>query len=170
MDRATKERLIESLNATFNQANVVVVTHYLGISASEATDLRRQMRTGGALFRVTKNSLARRALDGTDYGHMADLFTGPTAIAWSEDPVAAARAAVDFAKQNTHMIILGGGLRGTPLDEAAVRSLASLPSLDELRAQLVGMINTPATRIAGVLQAPAGQMARVLNAWAEAAA
>lgn len=169
MDRTTKEQLVETLRATFESANAVVVTHYLGITAGEATDLRRQMVDAGATFRVTKNSLARLALDGTPYGHMAGLFSGPTAIAWSDDPVAAARATVEFARQNPHMAILGGGLRETALDEAAVRDLASLPSLDMLRARLIGVVRAPATRVAGVLQAPAGQLARVFNAYAEAA-
>ncbi len=169
VERAVKERLVDTLRATFDGANAIVVTHYLGITAGEATDLRRQMRAAGATFRVTKNSLARRALEGTPYGHMTGLFTGPTAIAWSEDPVAAAKASVEFAKQNRHLVILGGGLRETALDEAAVRDLANLPSLDVLRARLVGVISAPATRVAGVLQAPAGQLARVFNAYAEAA-
>ena len=169
MDRTAKEQLVGSLNATFAQANVVVVAHYLGITADEATGLRREMRGAGATFRVTKNSLARRALGGTPYEHMAALFSGPTAIAWSEDPVAAAKAAVGFAERNRHMVILGGGLRETPLDEAAVRNLASLPSLDELRARLIAAVNAPAARIVGVLQAPAGQLARVFNAYADKA-
>ena len=170
MDRATKERLVETLRATFDGANVVVVTHYLGIAANEATELRRAMRAAGATFRVTKNSLARRALEGTPYRHMTALFTGPTAIAWSDDPVAAARASVEFANANPHFAVLGGGLRDAPLDEAAVRALAELPPLDGLRARLVGLISAPATKLAGVLQAPAGQLARVFGAYSEDAA
>ena len=169
MDRTGKERLVAELNETFDGANAVVVTHYLGITAGEATELRRQMHGAGAAFRVVKNSLARLALAGTPYEHMAGMFTGPTAIAFSADPVAAAKAAVDFARQNPHLVILGGGLRETALDEAAVRNLASLPSLDELRGRLVGLIGAPATRVAGVLQAPAAQLARVFDAYAEAA-
>lgn len=167
MERAAKERLVETLRGTFESANVVVVTHYLGIAANEATALRRAMRAAGATFRVTKNSLARRALEGTPYGHMAALFTGPTAIAWSGDPVAAARASVEFAKENPHLVVLGGGLREAPLDEAAVRALAELPSLDELRARLIGLLAAPATKVARVLQAPAGQLARVVGAYSE---
>ena len=158
---------METLRGTFESANVVVVTHYLGIAANEATALRRAMRAAGATFRVTKNSLARRALEGTPYGHMAALFTGPTAIAWSGDPVAAARASVEFAKENPHLVVLGGGLREAPLDEAAVRALAELPSLDELRARLIGLLAAPATKVARVLQAPAGQLARVVGAYSE---
>lgn len=169
LDRTGKERLVAELNETFDGANAVVVTHYLGITAGEATDLRRQMHEAGAVFRVVKNSLARLALAGTPYEHMNGLFTGPTAIAFSADPVAAAKAAVDFAGQNPHLVILGGGLRETALDEAAVRNLARLPSLDELRGRLVGLISAPATKVAGVLQAPAAQLARVFDAYAEAA-
>lgn len=169
LDRTGKERLVATLNETFDGANAVVVTHYLGITAGEATGLRRQMHDAGATFRVVKNSLARLALAGTPYEHMAGLFTGPTAIAFSADPVAAAKAAVDFAGQNRHLVILGGGLRETALDEAAVRNLARLPSLDELRGRLIGLISAPATKVAGVLQAPAAQLARVFDAYAEAA-
>ena len=171
MDRAGKERLVETLRATFEGAGAVVVAHYQGIAAAEATRLRRAMRAAGASFRVTKNSLAKRAVEGTPYAHMAELFAGPTAIAWSDDdPVAAARATVAAAKDNPYIVVLGGGLRATALDEAAVRNLASLPSLDELRARLVGVINAPATRVAGALQAPAGQLARVFKAHADARA
>lgn len=168
MDRAAKERLVDTLRGVFDGANAVVAAHYIGIDANEANDLRRHMRGAGAAFRVVKNSLARRALEGTPYGHMAELFSGPTAIACSEDPVAAARAAVGYAEKNPKLVVLGGGLRETALDAAAVRELASLPSLDELRARLVGLIDAPATRVAGVLQAPAGQLARVFKARADA--
>lgn len=166
MDRATKEQQVSSLRDTFNGATVVVVTHYLGITAAEATDLRRQMLAAGANFRVTKNRLVKIALEGTPYEHLTEMFTGPTAIAYSEDPVAAAKASVTFAKGNENLVILGGGLGATALDQAAVKSLASLPSLDELRGKIVGLLNAPATKIAGVLQAPAGQLARVVGAYA----
>ena len=169
MDRTAKERLVSELRGTFEAANAVVVTHYLGIDAGEATDLRRQMRATGAMFRVVKNSLARRAVAATPYEHLAELFVGPTAIAWSADPVAAAKAVVEFARENEHLVIRGGGLRDAALDESAVRDLASLPSLDELRARLAGLVNAPATRVAAVLQAPAAQLARVFDAYAEAA-
>ncbi len=166
MDRATKEQQVSSLRDTFNDATVVVVTHYLGITAAEATDLRRQMTTAGARFRVTKNRLVKLALEGTPYEHLTDMFTGPTAIAYSDDPVAAAKASVEFSKGNKHLVILGGGMKETSLDQSAVKNLASLPSLDELRGKMVGLLNAPATKIAGVLQAPAGQLARVVGAHA----
>jgi large subunit ribosomal protein L10 len=160
--------MVASLHEVFSNANAVVVTHNLGITAGEATELRRQMRAAGARFRVTKNSLTKRALADTPYDHLAGLFSGPTAIAVSEDPVAAAKATVDFAKDNENLIILGGGLGATALAEADVKNLASLPSLDELRGKIVGLLNAPATKIAGVLQAPAGQLARVIDAHAKA--
>ena len=169
MDRTAKEQLVASLHRTFAGANAVVVTHYLGITAAEATALRRQMRDAGAIFRVTKNRLVRIALEGTPYEHLSQLFAGPTAIATSQDPVAAAKASVEFARINHNLVILGGGLREAPLDEAGVRSLASLPSLDELRGGIVGLVNAPATKLARVLQTPAGQIARVLAAFAAAA-
>ena len=166
MDRATKAQLVASLHETFDQATVVVVTHYLGITAGQATQLRRRMNAAGARFQVTKNRLAKIALAGTRYEHLAALFVGPTAIAYSEDPVAAAKASVEFAKGNERLVILGGGLGTTPLSEAAVRNLAALPSLDELRARIVGVLNAPAAKLARVLQAPAGQLARVVGAYA----
>ncbi len=168
MERAAKEAMVASLHETFAAANVVVVTHYLGINAGEATALRRQMRAAGARFQVIKNSLVKLALPDTPYAHLAGLFPGPTAIAFSDDPVAAAKAMVGFAKTNHNLIILGGGFGETPLAEVDVRNLASLPSLDELRAKIVGLINAPAVKIAGVLQAPAGQLARVIDAHAKA--
>lgn len=166
VDRATKQQQVSSLRDTFNDATVVVVSHYLGITAAEATDLRRRMLDAGARFRVTKNRLVKIALEGTPYEHLSEMFTGPTAIAYSDDPVAAAKAAVAFAKDNENLVILGGGLGATPLDQSAVKNLASLPSLDELRGKIVGLLNAPATKIAGVLQAPAGQLARVIGAHA----
>jgi large subunit ribosomal protein L10 len=124
------------------------------------------MREAGAGYKVTKNRLAKLALAGTTYEPISDLFNGPTAIAYSADPVAAARVAVDYSKENDKLVVIGGAMGDTLLDENAVKALASLPSLDELRGKLVGMLNTPATRVAGVLQAPAGQLARVLGAYA----
>ena len=166
MDRATKEQQVASLHETFNDADSVVVTHYLGITAAEATDLRRRMTDAGARFRVTKNSLVKLALAGTPYEHLSELFIGPTAIAFSDDPVAAAKASAEFAKGNEHLVILGGGLKDLPLDAAGIKNLASLPSLDELRGTILGLLNAPATKIAGVLQAPAGAVARVIGAHA----
>ena len=164
MDRAEKESMVASLHQTFEDVSIVVVTHYSGLTVAEMGELRDQMREAGAVFKVTKNRLTRRALVGTKYQSLEEMFTGPTAIAYSEDPVAAAKAAVNFSKTNNKLIVLGGALGDEQLDVNAVKSLASLPSLEELRAKIVGMISTPATRIAVVLQAPAGQVARVLGA------
>ena len=164
MDRAEKESMVASLHQTFEDVSIVVVTHYSGLTVAEMGELRDQMREAGAVFKVTKNRLTRRALEGTKYQSLEEMFTGPTAIAYSEDPVAAAKAAVNFSKTNNKLIVLGGALGDEQLDVNAVKSLASLPSLEELRARIVGMISTPATRIAVVLQAPAGQVARVLGA------
>jgi large subunit ribosomal protein L10 len=164
VDRAEKEDVVTSLHKTFEDSSIVVVTHYSGMTVAELSDLRMQMRDAGASFKVTKNRLTLRALEGTKYQPLDKLFTGPTAIAYSDDPVAAAKVAVNFAKDNDKLIVLGGALGDEELDIASIKSLASLPSMDELRAKIVGMINTPATRIAGVLQAPAGQIARVIGA------
>ena len=167
MDRTEKEEVVASLHKTFEDSSIVVVTHYSGLTVAEMGDLRNQMREAGASFKVSKNRLTRRALEGTKYQPLENLFTGPTGIAYSEDPVAAAKAAVNFSKTNDKLIVLGGALGDEQLDVTAVKALASLPSLDELRAKFVGMISTPGTRIAVVLQAPAGQIARVLGARAE---
>ena len=169
MLRAEKARVIDDLNGVFGDTGVVVVTHYKGLSVAEITDLRARMRAAGAAFRVTKNKLAQRALDGTPFAPIADLFKGPTAIAFSKDPAAAPKIVSEFAKKNDKLQIVGGGLSGTLLDAASVRALAELPSLDELRGRLIGLLNAPASRLVGVLQAPGGQMARVLAARAEQA-
>ena len=166
MDRAQKTELVTSLNGVFADAGVVVVTHYIGLSVPEMSDLRARMADAGASFKVTKNRLAKLALEGTPASGISELFQGPTAIAYSKDPVAAPKVAAGFAKENEKLVILGGTMGETVLDANGVKALASLPSLDELRGKIVGMLNTPATRIAGVLQAPAGQVARVLGAYA----
>ncbi|MGB0573344.1 MAG: 50S ribosomal protein L10 [Alphaproteobacteria bacterium] len=166
MDRARKEELVTELNQSFAEAALVVVTQQTGLTVSESTELRSQMREAGAGYKVTKNRLAKLALAGTPYEPITDLFSGPTAIAYSADPVAAARVAVNFAKENDKLTVVGGAMGDTLLDENAVKALASLPSLDELRGKLVGLLNAPATKVAGVLQAPAGQMARVIGAYA----
>jgi large subunit ribosomal protein L10 len=166
VDRVQKEELVSSLNAVFGSANLVVVTRPVGLTVAESTDLRVRMRESGASYKVTKNRLTRLALKGTRFEPLSDLFTGPTAIAYSDDPIAAAKVAVKYADGNEKLEILGGGLFSDMLDPAGIKTLATLPSLDELRARLVGMISTPATRIAGVLQAPAGQLARVVQAYA----
>ena len=167
MDRTQKEELVASFNEAFSEATLVVVTSQNGLSVAQSTELRREMRNAGASFKVTKNRLTRLALKGTKFEHLSDLFKGPTGIAYSDDPVAAARVAVKFADDNEKFVVLGGGLDEQALDVSAVTALAKLPSLDELRGKLVGMIQTPATRIAGVTQAPAGQLARVISARAE---
>ena len=167
MDRTEKEKTVASLRSLFEENGLVVVTHYSGLNVADITALRGQMREAGAGFKVIKNRLTRLALEGTKFEALSDLFVGPVAIAYSEDPVAAAKASVEFSKKNEKLVIRGGGLGELTLDTAAVMSLAALPSLDELRARLVGMISTPATRIAGVLQAPAGQVARVVGAYAQ---
>jgi large subunit ribosomal protein L10 len=165
VDRAQKAELVTELKGVFEQTGLVVVSHYSGLTVAEMTALRVQMRDVGAHFRVTKNRLTKLALEGTKCESIAHLFTGPTAIAYSDDPVAAAKVSVEFAKKNDKLIVLGGVMGETELNADGVKALASLPSLDELRAKLVGMIQTPATRVAGVLQAPAGQLARVFAAY-----
>ncbi len=167
MLRAKKEQLVSSLHRTFEGAVLLVVAHQRGLSVADTDALRHEMRDAGATFRVTKNRLARLALKDTRFEGLSDLFSGPTAIAYSKDPVAAAKAAVTFAKKNHGLEIIGGALEGKLLDVREVNALASLPSLDVLRANLLRLINTPATRIAGLMQAPAGQLARVLKAHAE---
>ena len=167
MERAEKRELVASLREVFSDTGSIVVAHYSGLSVADMTALRAQMREAGARVRVAKNRLAKLALEGTDVAHMSDLFTGPTMIAYSSDPVAAPRVAVDFAKTHGKLVVLGGAMGPTNLKADDVMALATMPSLDELRAKLVGMISTPATRIARVVQAPAGQVARVLSARAE---
>lgn len=166
VNRTEKEQLVTSLNRTLVDANLVVVTHYSGMTVREMGDLRTKMRAAGAGLKVTQNRLARLALDGTKFKNIEALFTGPTAIAYSKDSVAAARVAVNFAKTNAKLIIVGGALGAEKLAVDGVRALAALPSLDELRGKIVGLIGAPATKIARVLQAPAGQLARVLGAYA----
>ena len=164
MDRTQKEDLVASLRRTFEETTLVVVTHYSGLTVADMVDLRGRMRAAEASFRVTKNRLTRLALEGTKFDGLSGLFTGPTAIAFSQDPVAAAKVAADFAKTNDKLVIIGGALGADVLDVDGVKALASLPSLDELRGRLVGLLNAPATKLAGVLQAPAGQVARVIGA------
>ena len=165
MDRGQKERLVASLNELFGAATLIVITRPAGLTVAQATDLRRQMRDAGARYQVTKNRLTRLALKGTQFEGLSEMFVGPTAIAYSDDPVAAARVAVGYAEKNDELDIIGGGRGERVLDASDVTALAKLPSLDELRGRVVGMIQTPATRVAGILQAPAGQLARVVNAY-----
>jgi large subunit ribosomal protein L10 len=166
MDRAEKAQTIEALKAEFVGHTLVVVAHYTGLTVSELTDLRRRMRTADASIQVTKNRLARIAIRDTDHANLDGLFRGPTAIALSRDPVAAAKVATAYAKDNEKFVVLGGSLGGQLLDVDGVKALATLPSLDALRGKLLGLILAPATRIAGILQAPGGQLARVISAHA----
>ena len=164
MDRAQKREAVAKLNEVFANTSSVVVTQYSGLNVAEISDLRRQMRKAGATFKVTKNRLTKLALDGTPYASISDLFAGPTAIAYSDDPVAPAKVAVDFAKGNNKLVVLGGAMGDSQLDVDGVKALASLPSLDELRGKFVGLLQAPATKLAGVIQAPSSQLARVLSA------
>ncbi|MCE2829704.1 MAG: 50S ribosomal protein L10 [Sphingomonadales bacterium] len=166
MNRSEKTDAVAALNATFNEAAVVVVTRNLGLTVAQSTDLRLKMREAGASYKVAKNRLAKIALSDTQYVSLSDLLTGPTAIATSADPVAAAKVAVEFAKTNDKLEIVGGAMGETVLDVEGVKSLASMPSLDELRATLIGLVQAPATKIAQVVVAPAGKLARVFGAYA----
>jgi large subunit ribosomal protein L10 len=166
MDRAEKAEAVSSLNATLSNAASVVIVRNLGLTVAQSTVLRQQMRDAGASFKVTKNRLANIALEGTSYTGLSDLLTGPTAIASSTDPVAAAKVAVEFAKTNDKLEIVGGGMGDTLLDVDGVKALASLPSLDELRAKIIGLVQAPATKLAQIAAAPAGQLARVFGAYA----
>lgn len=167
MDRTEKRAFVAELNQALSATSMIVVTRNAGLTVAEATDLRRKMRAAGATYKVTKNRLTTLAVDGTRFDGIKPMLTGPTALAWSMDPVAVAKTAVEFAKTNDKFVLIGGALGAQTLDADGVKALAELPSLDELRARLVGMISTPATRIAGVLQAPAGQLARVFGAFAK---
>jgi large subunit ribosomal protein L10 len=166
MDRAQKSETVATLKKTFNETNVVVVTRNLGLTVAQSTDLRNRMRNAGAAYRVTKNTLTLIALEGTRYAPLSDLLTGPTALATSADPVSAAKAAVDFAKTNDRLEIVGGAMGETVLDAKGVKALAALPSLDELRATIVGLIQAPASKIARTVNEPAAQLARVIGAYA----
>ena len=169
MDRTEKRKFVASLAGVLADVSLVVVTRPRGLSVTEATDLRRRMRAAGATYKVAKNRLATLALDGTRFEGITPLLKGPTALAWSKDPVAAAKTAVEFARTNEKFVVLGGALGARMLDAAGIKALSELPSLAELRARLVGMIKSPATRVAGVLQAPGGQVARALAAYARKA-
>ena len=167
MNRTEKRDFVSALGQVFQETSMVVVTRNSGMTVAEVSDLRRRMRAAGVTYKVAKNRLAALALDGTRFDGILPLLKGPTALAWSADPVAAAKTAVEFAKTNEKLVVIGGALGTQTLDAAGVQALAELPSLDVLRGRLVGMIQTPATRIAGILQAPAGQLARVFGAYAK---
>jgi len=166
VDRAAKKELVATLNQVFKTTNVVVVAHYSGLTVAKMQILRKQMKLAGASVKVAKNRLAKIALEGTDVAAIAPLLKGPTVIAFSSDPVAAPKVAVDFAKANEQFVILGGSMGKTALNPDGVKALASLPSLDELRAKIVGLVQAPATKIAQVLNAPATKVARVVQAYA----
>ena len=166
MDRSQKADSVAQLNAVFNEAGVVVVTRNLGMSVAQSTDLRSKMRDAGATYKVAKNRLAKLALKDTDYSGLEEHLTGPTALAYSTDPVAAAKAVVDFAKTTDKIEIVGGSMGSTVLDANGVKALASMPSLDELRGKIVGLVNAPATKVVQLVNAPASKLARVFGAYA----
>ena len=166
MDRAQKSEQVASLKQTFAETSVVVVTRNLGMTVAQSTALRNRMRDAGASYKVTKNTLTLIALEGSAYESIGDLLTGPTALATSVDPVAAAKVAVDFAKTTDRFEIVGGAMGDTVLDLAGVRALAELPSLDELRAKIIGLVQAPATKIARTISEPGGMLARVIGAFA----
>jgi large subunit ribosomal protein L10 len=166
MDRSQKADLVAELKQVFSETSVVVVTRNLGLSVAQSTDLRLRMRDAGAQFKVAKNRLALIALDGTRYSPIGDLLKGPTALATSVDPVAAAKVAVDFAKTTDKFEVLGGAMGDTILDVNGIKALAELPSLDELRGTLIGLIQAPATKIARTINEPGAMLARVFGAYA----
>jgi len=166
VDRTEKREFVASLASVFAETSMVVVTRNNGLTVADVTDLRRKMRAEGVSFKVAKNRLANLALEGTQFDGIKPMLKGPTALAWSKDPVAAARVAVEFAKTNEKFVVVGGALGTQTLDASGVKALAELPSLDTLRARFLGLLNTPATRIAAVVQAPAGNLARVFGAYA----
>ncbi len=166
MTRLQKKNLIDATNVKLSNANIALVVHNNGLTVAQVSELRRKMREVGAEFKVAKNRLVKIAVKGTPLESISDLLKGPSAVATSSDPVSVAKGLVDFAKSNEKLVIIGGAFGSQKLDVKAVENLAKLPSLNELRAKIVGILQTPATRIAGVLQAPAGQVARVVSAHA----
>lgn len=167
MERTEKRDFVASLATVFGDTSFVLVGRNAGLTVAAVDELRRRMKANGATYKVAKNRLAMRALDGTRFQGISPLLKGPTALAWSTDPVAVAKTAVEFAKVNDKFVILGGALGNQMLDVEGIKALAELPSLETLRARFVGLLQTPATRIASVLQAPGGQLARVLKAYAD---
>ena len=165
MDRQNKEQLVDSMRQALASSSLVVVTHQSGLTVDEASELRRKVREAGASYKVLKNTLARLALADTDHSELSEIMKGPTALAYSEDPVAAAKAVANFAKENEKLSIVGGSMGQGAMDTSQIQALAKLPSLDELRAKLVAMLQTPATKVASVTVAPAGQLARVFSAY-----
>jgi len=170
MDRSQKSEAVAQLNAVFSEMGVVVVTRNLGMTVEQSTGLRSKMREVGAAYKVAKNSLAKLAIKETDYAGLDEYLVGPVGLAWSADPVAAAKAVVEFAKTNDKLEIVGGSMGAVVLNEAGVRALATMPSLDELRAKIVGLVNAPATKIVRTIAEPGAQLARVVGAYAAKAA
>ena len=170
MDRSQKADAVAALNATFKEVGVVVITRNLGMTVEQTTALRVKMREAGASFKVSKNSLAKLAIADTDYAQIGDLLTGPVALGTSVDPVAAAKVIVEYAKTNDKLELVGGAMGTQMLDANGIKALASMPSLDELRAKLIGLVQAPATKVAQVVVAPAGKLARVFGAYAKEAA
>lgn len=166
MDRSQKAETVASLNAVFNEVGVVVVTRNLGMTVAQSTQLRTKVRDAGAAYKVAKNRLAKLAIQDTTYASIGDLLTGPTAIATSVDPIAAAKAVVDFAKTNDRIEIVGGAMGTQVLNAEGIKALAALPSLDELRAKVIGLVQAPATKLAQLTTAPAAKLARVFGAYA----
>mgnify|MGYP006292587511 FL=1 len=164
MLRAEKTGVVASLRETITSSGVVVVAHYQGLNVAEVTGLRRQMRDAGGGFRVAKNRLVKRAIDGTEFAPTAELFSGPTALGFSADPTVAPKVLTEFAKKNDKLKIIGAGLGGTLLDAEAVKALADMPSIDELRSRLLGVLNAPAAKLVGLLEAPSSKLVRVLSA------
>lgn len=167
MDKAEKKELVSALNGIFSSAGVVVVAHYSGLTVAQMQDLRKQMAQAGANVKVAKNRLAKIALEGTEVASLGSLLKGPTLLAFSSDPVAAAKVAVNFSKSNDKLVILGGAMGPTSLNANGVKALATMPSLDELRAKIVGLVQAPATKVAQLVNAPAGKLARVFGAYAK---
>jgi large subunit ribosomal protein L10 len=167
VEKAKKAEVVEELKGVFAESGSVVVAHYKGLTVAQLGDLRTRMRAAGASFKVAKNRLAVRALQGTPIEGISHLFKGPTGIAFSKDPVAASKVVVAYAKDNAKLVVLGGSVGTTALDAEGVKALATLPSLNELRGKIIGLIQAPATKIAGILQAPAGQLARVISAYSK---
>ncbi|MEM8650219.1 MAG: 50S ribosomal protein L10 [Pseudomonadota bacterium] len=166
MERTEKREFVASMKETLGEAGAVVVAHYTGLTVADMSKLRIQMKEAGGTVKVAKNRLVKLALEGTESEHIAGLFQGQTLICYSEDPVTAPKVAIEFSKENEKLVILGGAMGATNLDASGVKALASMPSLDELRGKIVGLVQAPAGKIAQVVNAPAGQLARVFGAYA----
>lgn len=166
MERTEKREFVTSMKSELADAGAVVVAHYAGLTVADMSALRIQMKEAGGTVKVAKNRLVKLALEGTDAEHISDLFSGQTLLCYSEDPVSAPKVAVEFAKTNEKLVVLGGAMGATNLDPNGVKSLASLPSLDQLRGKIVGLVQAPATKIVRVVNAPASQVARVVGAYA----